>query len=101
MRIRTFRVLSIVLSLFALIFVVRTQPACSPAAKSIADVVVKKLLAECIAENPDIEGVELQKICGFADDLWPIVRDLIAAQKRGQARAAARRQMDAGLEGGK
>ena len=70
--------------------------ACSPEAKAITDVVVKKLLAECIAENPTIEGVELQKVCGFADDLWPLVRDLVSAQKKGMAKANAMR--DAGAD---
>lgn len=64
---------------------------CSPQVKAITDVLVKKLLAECIAENPELNDVELQKICQFADDLWPLVRDLVSAQKRGLAKASASR----------
>ena len=62
--------------------------------KRVVDAIVRKALAECIAENAHLGDVELQKACSFADDLWPIVRDLVMAQKRGLAKAAAAR--DAG-----
>lgn len=69
-------------------------------AKTITDVLVKKLLAECIAENAYLGDVELQNVCKFADDVWPVVRDLVAAQKRGAAKAAAAAQSvkDAGKD---
>lgn len=62
--------------------------------KRVVDALVQKALAECIAENAHLGEVELQKVCGFANDLWPVVRDLVMAQKRGLAKAAAAR--DAG-----
>lgn len=62
--------------------------------KRVVDALVKKALAECVAENAHLGEVELQRACGFAEDAWPIVRDLVLAQKRGLAKAAAAR--DAG-----
>lgn len=68
---------------------------CSAGAnKQVVDALVQKALAECIAENAHLGDVELQKACGFASDLWPVVRDLVMAQKRGLAKAASMR--DAG-----
>ena len=62
---------------------------CSAVNKQIVDALVKKALAECIAENAHLGEVELQHACAFADDLWPVVRDLVMAQKKGLAKAAA------------
>lgn len=60
----------------------------SPVVKDVTNVVVKKLLAECVAENAHLGDIELQDACKFADDVWPVIRDLIAAQRRGMAKMA-------------
>lgn len=89
------RTMKIMLTTGLMLFPATLWAGCSADAnKRVVDALVKKALAECIAENAHLGDVELQKACGFAEDLWPIVRDLVMAQRRGLAKAASSR--DAG-----
>lgn len=58
--------------------------------KTVAKTAIDVALATCVAENPGADEKELQAACQFADDVLPIVRQLLAAQKKGAAKGAAR-----------
>ena len=60
--------------------------ACSQAQQRVVEATIEASLAACVAENPTLGDVELQTACRFADDLWPIVRRLIAAHRTGAAK---------------
>jgi hypothetical protein len=63
---------------------------CTPRmGKDIAHAVIDLALAACVAENPGRSEPELKGICHYADELAPVVHDLIGAQQRGSAKAAA------------
>jgi hypothetical protein len=62
--------------------------ACTPRmGRDIAHAVIDLALAACVAENPDKSEPELKAICHYADDLAPVVHELIGAQKKGVAKA--------------
>jgi len=64
--------------------------ACTPQMrKDIAHTAIDILLASCIAEHPDSSEPELKAICKYTDENAQMVKDLIAAQKRGSAKASA------------
>ncbi len=60
------------------------------AARQATKTAIDVALAACLAEHADIDDEsELRKICQWADDVWPLVRDLLAARRRGLAKARA------------
>ena len=73
------------LVLFAL--AVFTYGACTP--RQAARTAIDLALAACIAEHAEIQDEkELKAICQWADELAPIVKDLLAARKKGLQRAS-------------
>lgn len=80
---------------------------CSAAVnKAVVTKLVEVALAECVAENLGETDDTLQKVCGFTQDNWPLVRRLILANEKGEAKKAAKKKnvvlvSDAGVEGGK
>ncbi len=61
--------------------------ACSPAIiKTVAKGAIDVALAACIAEHPDDDEAELKQACQWADELAPIVKDLLAARNKGMAK---------------
>lgn len=79
--------------------------ACSPAAdRQAARTVVDVALAACVLEHPDMTEQELYAICHWAEEIAPIVKELIASQRKGLARMQPKAQpaADAGAnDGGK
>ena len=67
--------------------------------KAVGRTAIDATLAICAAEHPDAESPEeLKQFCGFADNLLPIVRDLLAAQRKGAQRMAAKHyEFDGGV----
>ena len=66
-----------------------TVPGCDPASRQAARTAIDVGLAACLAERADIEDeVALREVCKWADDLAPIVKDLLAARRKGLAAAA-------------
>lgn len=64
--------------------------ACTPQMrKDIAHSAIDILLASCIAEHPDSSEPELKAVCKYTDENAQMVKDLIAAQKRGSAKMGA------------
>lgn len=56
--------------------------------KPVARTVIDASIAACIAEHADVEDEPtLQSLCKWTEDLGPIIRDLLAARRRGLARA--------------
>lgn len=73
---------------------------CSAATnKKVVRGVVDLALVLCIAEHPGEDMPKLKAICGFADDVEPIVKDLTAAQRRGEEAAKAKAAQGAGDAG--
>lgn len=71
-------------------FAIHALPGCTPAGRAAGRTAIDVGLALCAAEHPDAETPEeLRAICGVAEDVLPILRDLLAAQKRGLAKAGA------------
>lgn len=64
--------------------------ACTPAARrDVAHAVIDIALATCVAEHPGNDEPTLRDICRYAEDLAPVVRELLAAQKRGALKSGA------------
>ena len=81
------RNIKVVMALCALFLV---YSACTPRmTKDIAHAAIDLALAACVAENPGKEEPELRSICHYADDLAPVVHELIGAQKKGMSKAGA------------
>lgn len=59
--------------------------------KVFANTAIDATLAACVLENAMLDIPELQTACKFADDLLPVVKQLIAARKTGNAKEAAAR----------
>jgi hypothetical protein len=79
---------------FGVVFVwcgVLSTSACTPAMRQIAKTVIDAALANCIAANPDVEDEPaLREICPWAEDAVPLVKDLLAARRKGAAKHAAK-----------
>jgi hypothetical protein len=70
-------------------------------AKTITNAAIDGALAACVASNADLGDPELQAVCGFAEDLWPIVRPLVAGARQGARKLAAKHMLgptDAGRD---
>lgn len=76
------------LSAIVLSVVTMLAPACQPA-KTVGKVTIDVALAVCVAENVDKAAPEVAMICGAADALLPIIRDLLAAQRSGAVKLGA------------
>jgi hypothetical protein len=63
---------------------------CGPVARQVAKGAIDAGLAGCIAENPDATEPELKEICKWADELAPLVKDLLSARQKGAAKHAAK-----------
>lgn len=64
--------------------------ACTPQMrKDIAHTAIDILLASCIAEHPDADEPELKAVCKYTEENAEAVKSLIAARKRGMAKAGA------------
>ncbi len=74
--------------MFTMALALAVVPGCMPA-KAVSRAVIDVALAECAAENLDRAPEDLKTVCGFADDLLPIVRQLLAAQRRGAVKIGA------------
>jgi len=63
---------------------------CSPAIqKEITKTAIDVGLAECLARSADIQDTKaLREICKWADELAPVVENLLAARKEGLAKAS-------------
>lgn len=71
--------------------------ACTPAARrDVAHAVIDVALATCVAEHPGNDEPTLRDICRYAEDLAPVVRELLAAQKRGAMKSASASCADGG-----
>lgn len=57
--------------------------------KDIAHTAIDILLASCIAEHPDADEPELKAVCKYTEENAEAVKSLIAARKRGMAKAGA------------
>jgi len=76
------------LASFALFGVI--VPGCNPTGRAIAKSVIDIVLATCIAENADIvDEPALREVCHWTDEMTPTVKDLLAARRKGVAKAAA------------
>lgn len=73
---------------------------CSPALnKKIVHTLIDVALAECIAENPDLDKISIMKVCRVADaTLEPVIDELLKAQKLGAQKLATKRLSDAGTD---
>lgn len=68
-------------------FVVLAQLACSPGLnKTVAKGAIDVALAACIAEHPDDDEAALKEACKWADELAPLVKELIGARSKGIAK---------------
>lgn len=95
---KTFHKLSGVLFLTAMCLGVGCSAAMN---KAVVSTLIESSLAECIAMNPDTEDkAELQKLCHFADGLWPLVKQLILARKQGEAKLEAKKAAKPMLDAG-
>lgn len=66
--------------------------ACSPSVvKTVAKGAIDVALAACIAEHPDDDEAALKEACHWADDLAPLVKDLIGARTKGMAKHDTKR----------
>ena len=64
---------------------------CSPAVgRQIAKNAIDVGLAACIAENPDADEPALKEICKWADELAPLVKDLLSARQKGAVKHSAK-----------
>lgn len=64
--------------------------ACTPESRQAARTAIDVAIAACIAEHADIQDeAELREVCKWTEELGPIVRDLLAARKRGLAKMKA------------
>lgn len=59
-------------------------------AKSATTAVIDAALAACVAANADLGDSDLQKACKFADDLWPVIRQVLFGVKQGSAKLASK-----------
>ena len=75
---------------------------CSAATtKKVTNALIDLVLATCVAENPELGEVELQKACKYADDQKEVVQQLLASQKNGLARVRASAPAPACRDAGK
>jgi hypothetical protein len=73
-------------NVFRAVFAVSILSVVSCAAgKQLAKSAIDIALALCIAEHPDASMPALKDLCHYADELAPVVQDLIAAQKKAAA----------------
>ena len=64
---------------------VGAESACTP--KQAVRTAIDVAIAACIAEHADIEDeAELKKVCQWAEELGPVIKDLLAARKKGMAK---------------
>lgn len=71
--------------------------ACSPAAnKQVVKSAIDIAVAVCIAEHSDEDAETVKAVCGIAEELGPVVRDLIGAHRRAAVKMGAR--LDAGKD---
>lgn len=74
---------------------------CNAFQKQIARSVIDVGLAACLAEHADVDDESaLREICKWADDIAPLVKDLLLARRRGMAKARMAAQA-CGPDGGK
>ena len=60
------------------------------AGKQIAKGAIDVALAACIAEHPDDDEAALKEACKWADELAPLVKDLLSARQKGMAKHEAK-----------
>lgn len=69
--------------------VVAPLEGCGGVGNTIAKTVIDAGLAACLNDNLDVsDEAALREICKWTEDVGPIVRDLLAARKRGMAKAS-------------
>lgn len=87
---------------FLVPFLVVSITACGASfKKQVLNSVVDVALAACVAENSSEDMSLIKQVCGFGNDMEPVIRRLIEASKAGaekaSARAAAKMSVDAGV----
>lgn len=79
----------LIVPIVCVLFVFVGVTACSPAInKMIAKDVIDVGIMKCIEENPGADKQMLKEICKWADELQPLIDELLASRKKGLEKLA-------------
>jgi hypothetical protein len=78
---------TVILSCGLIANVVMAQMGCTAFGKQVAKTVIEESIAACLADHSDVNDFSMLKsICKWADDVDPLIQDLLSARQRGFAK---------------